>query len=112
MASVLIGMSGGPQQVISGNPWSGSFHPVGGVHFRLSPDASGNVYLGTSGNMTRTSGSFFLSGGGVNDGMVVRPGGEWFVPKTALPISGTFNVYAWWDAACSGQARLFYEPGF
>ncbi len=114
MASTIVGLpvASGPQQLVSGNPWSGSFHPIGGLHVVLDVAASGSVYINFSGNATMNSGSFYTSGNtGINDGYQLKPGGTTFIPKTAL-ISGTYNIFLWWDAACSGQARLYYTPAF
>lgn len=111
MSSILIGnpIASGPQQVFSGNFWSGFKNgPIGSVKFKLSSDASGSVYLGFSGNVTLTSGSFFLSGGGRNDGFGLARGETLDVPKMHL-LSGNLNVFAWHDAACSGQARLYWQ---
>lgn len=110
MPSILIGIaSGGPQQIFSGNFWSGvADGPIGSVKFKLDAAASGNIYVGFSGNMTMNSGSVFLSGGGRNDGFVMRPGDTLDVPKMHL-LSGNLNVFAWHDAAASGQARLFWQ---
>ena len=111
MPSIVLGIPllSGPQLVISGNPWSGQIRPQGGVQFRLHPNASGNAYLGLSGGMTFTSGGMSLSGGGTLDGVLVAPGNAYFLPKIGFTISGSFPVYAWHDAAASGQARLFWE---
>ncbi len=111
MPSTIVGnplLSGG-QLLISGVFWSGSVRPVGGVQLVLDPSSSGNVYVGLSGSVTLTSGGMFLSGGGVNDGVLMAPGAAYYIPKSALPYSGAVNVYVRHDAACSGQARLYYE---
>lgn len=113
MPSVLVGNPtlSGPQQVISGNPWSGfRRNPLTGIQFKLSRIASGSVYLGLSGNVTLNSGGLFLSGPSYSDGTEVGPGDAYFIPALAFQTSGTYNVYARHDAACSGQARLFFEP--
>lgn len=118
MAGILVGqpLASGAQQVIVGNPFSGSVHPIGGISLKLSKDASGCVYVGTnlSGIVTVNSGGYFLSGSlaGLNDGVELGPGGTYFVPKTAFPVSGTWNLYVRHEAACSGQARLYYEWNF
>lgn len=111
MASTIIGnpLASGPQQIVSGNPWSGQPGPVGGVQLYLDPTASGKVYVGLSGTMTLTSGGMFLSGGGLNDGVPMAPGNSYFIPKMAFPVSGSYNIYVRHDATCSGQARLWYE---
>ena len=115
MPSTLLGnpLASGPQIVCSGNPFSGTVKPVGGIQFRLAPNASGNCYIGFSGNITMTSGGFFLSGTlGLADGMILAAGDAYFAPKLVFPISGVFNTYVHADAACSGQARLYWEPAF
>jgi hypothetical protein len=88
--------------------------PYGGVTLRLDRTASGAVYVGLSGNVTMNSGTLFLSGGaasGVTDGFPINPGGSFNVPNSML-VSGEVNVFVWHDAACSGQARLFFDPIF
>ena len=113
MPSVLIGnpLASGAQQIVSGNPWSGDYRPIGGVQLVLDRSASGAIYVGTSGNITLNSGGMFLTGGGLNDGVQLAPGGSYFIPKLAF-VSGEYNLFIRHDAACSGQARLFYERGF
>lgn len=118
MAGILVGqpLASGAQQVIVGNPFSGSIHPVTGITLKLSKDASGCVYVGTdlSGNVTINSGGFFLSGSaaGINDGVEMQPGQVYVVPRGAFPVSGTWNLFVRHEAACSGQARLYYEWNF
>lgn len=115
MPSTLIGVPAGsgiagPQLVYSGNLWSGQGKiPTGSLFLKLSPTSSGNIYIGFSGNMTMNSGHVFLSGGGTADGIVLAPGDTFTVPKLVLR-SGQLNVYAHHDAACSGQARLYWQP--
>lgn len=111
MPSTIVGypVASGPQPLISGNPWSGSFNPESEIRLKLDRTASGSVYVGLSGNITMTSGSYFLSGGGLNDGYCMLPGDEYRIPRSAMTASGTINVYMRHDAACSGQARIHYE---
>lgn len=121
MPSVLIGnpLLSGPQQIVSGNPWSGAYRPYHGMQVALDINASGNVYIGWSGGgsgqlgtnagVTLNSGGLLLSGGGLMDGFQVIPGGSYFVPRLALDYSGNWNVFFRHDAACSGQARLYYD---
>lgn len=112
MPSTLVtAASGAPFPLVSGNFWSGTggFHPVGGIQLRAGLSNSGSVYVGLSGGMTVTSGGFFLSGGGLNDGMPLAAGDSLFIPKVAFQTSGVVNVYVNCDAACSGQARIFWE---
>ena len=114
MPSTLLGnpMLSGPQIVISGNPWSG-FHasPVGGVQLRAATNSSGVIYIYVSGGagMTINSGGFFLSGLGLLDGMPLGRGDAYWLPKLALPVSGTLNLYAHVSVEGSGQTRLYYE---
>ncbi len=111
MPSILIGnpLASGAQIIVSGNPWSGTIVPITGLQLRLDKAASGNVYIGLSGGTTMTSGGMFLSGGGLLDGFLLGPGDAYFIPKGRFQFSGTYNVYARHDVACSGQARLYYE---
>lgn len=128
MPSVLFdGAVSGPMLVISGNPWSGQFPPVGGIQLVMDRNNSGNIYIGLSGNITRTSGNFPLSGSSLSDAIQVGPGGSYFVPKVALRgvqsgaggvgsgmnllYSGTtpWNIFALGDAAVSGQGRIYWD---
>lgn len=118
MPSILLGtpaLSGG-MILVSGFPWSGkAMDPVGGIQLRLHPNASGNVYVALSGGpnlsggITLNSGGLFMSGGGLNDGMILAPGDAYFIPRIATGLSGNLTIYIRHDAACSGQARLYYE---
>lgn len=113
MASCIVGQpfASGPQKIVSGNPWSGMV-PHGGLLLRLDRAASGAVYFGYSGNVTMTSGGHVLSGQiGANDGFQLVPGDSYVAPRSML-ISGDFNIFLWADAACSGQARLYFSPIF
>ena len=114
MPSILLGWdyanSGGAQLVVSGNPWSGTPFPVGGIQIGLSPEASGNAYVGFSGNIRMTSGGAGANAlSGYLDGFLVGPGQGYFVPKARFAQSGSYNIYAFVDAAGSGQARLSFE---
>jgi hypothetical protein len=118
MPSTLLGnpyLSGG-QLIVSGNPWSGQIRPVGGIQLFLATNSSGNAYITLSGGVrpasggpTINSGGFFLSGGGLMDGMPLGPGASYFIPRIGTGPSGVINIYANCDQACSGQARLYYE---
>ena len=116
MPSTILGqpLASGPQQLVSGYPWSGTGKPIGGIQLKLDLNASGRCYIGLSGNMTMLSGGLQLSGSlGINDGMQLGPGDSYFIPKSALVLtSGAVNIYIWADVACSGQSRLYYEVGF
>lgn len=111
MPSVIIGpISGNPNQIISGNVWSGQGFPAPtGIRIRLHQESSGNVYIGFSGNMTVNSGGFVWSGGGLTDGFMLRPGEERFIPRGRLHTSGNVNLWANCDAGASGRARLYWE---
>lgn len=121
MASVVIGnpLASGPTQIIgqSGQPYPfsgmGPNIPVGGVRLRfisLVP-GSGLCFIGYSGNMTVDSGGFQLSGGassGMNDGMPLRDGEVFFVPKQSIVGSGVLNIFAHADTLASG-GRLYWQ---
>lgn len=113
MPSTLLGYpyASGPQPLISGCPWSGLRPiPVGNLVLKLDKNASGYAYVGLSGATTLTSGGFFLSGGGLLDGVQMAPGDTYTIPREALYLnSGRLNVFIRSDQACSGQGRLFWE---
>lgn len=118
MPSSLFGqnVTSGAQQIVSGNPFSGNTGlPIGGIQLRWDPLASGLAYVGYSGGptgVTINSGGFFLSGGGLSDGVPLAPGDTYFIPMVKLPYahtSGTFNIYFRADVACSGQARMYWD---
>jgi hypothetical protein len=111
MPSTIVGIvSGAAQILVSGNVWSGQrAQPNGGIQLRLSPESSGNVYVGFSGSLTVNSGGPQLSGGGLNDGMIIRPGDSYFIPKIKFPVSGQCTVYMRHDAGCSGQGRMYWD---
>lgn len=109
MPSILLGNQSGGQILVSGNPWSGSIRPQGGVQLRLARNASGNAYIGLSGGVTISSGGFLQSGGGLLDGMIMGPGDSYFIPRIGTGVSGAFSIYAAGDAAVSGQGRLYWE---
>ncbi len=106
MPSAIPGFVSGGTLLVSGNPWSGTRLPLGGVLIKSATVASGNVYIGLSGGVTMLSGGA-LSSGGMLDGMELRPGGEYFVPK--LGASGIMNIFVGVPPAASGQCRLFWE---
>ena len=111
MPSYLIGNASGGELVISGNPWSGqnAQFPVGGIQIELDREASGSIYVGLSGIVTVKSGGFFLSGGGLLDGMQVKPGGSYFIPRLGTGLSGFISVRIASDPAVSGQGRAYWE---
>lgn len=118
MSSILLGQpfASGATVVISGNPWSGTLLPVGGVRLKWV-SSGGNAYVGLSGGgpplsggfLTVTSGGFPLSGGGILDGFLLAPGDNYFIPFCRFKQSGTYSVYAQCDAAASGIGRMFYD---
>lgn len=110
-STLLTAASGSPWPLISGNFWSGTGanHPVGGMQLYLDAASSGAAYVSLSGGTTVTSGGFFLSGGGILDGMKMPPGGAYFIPKMGFNPSGQLSVYVTCDPGCSGQARMFWE---
>jgi hypothetical protein len=117
MPSVLIGqpLASGSQPLVSGNPWSGTRIPIGGITMRWGGPA--NAYVTLSGGPPLSgpdlhigSGGMFLSGtSGLMDGFPLSSGESLFVPK-ALLISGQFNIYIGCDAAASGIGRMWWEP--
>jgi hypothetical protein len=112
MPSTLPGFVSGGSFLVSGNPWSGTIAPVGGVNLKLGFDASGPVYVGvllglSSGGITATSGGA-LSSGGLSDGYELRPGDSYPIPT--LRCSGQVQKIAVVvPAATSGRCRLFYD---
>ena len=113
MPSFVIGKRSGGDLLISGNPWSGTVLPRGGIQFRLDKNASGCAYIALSGGMTINSGGLFLSGqSGMLDGMQLGPGDAYFMPVSDLDprrFSGNFRVWVDCDPSCSGQARMYYD---
>lgn len=108
MPSTIVGFMSGGQPLVSGNFFSGRPGPAV-VRLTAWPSNSGSVYVGLSGGMTITSGGFFLSGGGLLDGMPLKPGDTYSVPRPLLGASGSTRIYLACDAECSGQARVYWE---
>lgn len=112
MPSTLPGFQSGGQPLVSGNPFSGQAIPVGGVQLWSAFDSSGSVYVGVgldlkSGGVTITSGGAFSSGG-MADGMELRPGAAFFVPR--LVCSGQLDkILLAVPAAVSGRCRIFWD---
>lgn len=112
MASFLVGYpdASGAMPVISGNPWSGDIGVQGKVLLKLDRTSSGNVYIGFSGGIQRTSGGAVPNvNSGLLDGYCMHPGDTLEVPRLVINTSGTFNIFLRHDAACSGQGRLYFE---
>lgn len=113
MPSIILGnpAASGPVNVVPSYPFSGQRRrPLGGVLLSLWGSASGNAYIGYSGNITMNSGGLQLSGGHSLDGFQLRPGESRLIPPLlASPLSGVIAIYAHVDGAASGQGRLYYE---
>ena len=109
MPSVLLGLQSGGENLFSGGTWSGyNVEPLSAIVLRLDRTASGNVYVGLSGGVTITSGGFYLSGGGLLDGIPLYPGDVYEIPRLGAGLSGNPQVYFTSVAAASGQSRLCY----
>ncbi|MDE2095649.1 MAG: hypothetical protein KGL39_00200 [Patescibacteria group bacterium] len=115
MPSLLLSNASGGQQIISGAFYSGAIVPIGSVLLRLDTTALGNAYVGLSGNITITSGQLASSGqpnagSGLLDGMLVRPGETYTIPRLGFGrSSGIPSIYVATDAVASGQARMYWE---
>lgn len=118
MPSVIVGGASGGQNILSGAMFSGRIAPIGGVQLRWDRTASGNLYVGLSGGVTRTSGGVLGVSGtylsGQMDGMVLYPGDPYFIPKLGTGgntsfTSGGPSIWVTPDAAASGQGRLFWQ---
>ncbi len=124
MPSMLLGnpVASGAIRVMSGNPYSGTFGPTGGVQFRWV-SSGGNCYIALSGGgpilsgtfMTINSGDIVATRGpasGMLDGFLMAPGDSYFLPALCFgkgPNSGFINVFALCDAVASGIGRLYWE---
>lgn len=112
MASLLPGFVSGGASLVSGNPFSGTMTPWAGVQLRSAFDASGSVYVGValglaSGGITILSGGA-LSSGGMADGMELRPGDAYYVPR--LLCSGQVDkILVAVPVAVSGRCRIFWD---
>ncbi len=104
MPSVLTTNQSGGQYIMSGLQWSG-FHqvPIGSLQLLWDPNASGNAYVALSGGVT-------IRSGGLMDGFPLVPGASYQIPKLGAQTSGNIQVTFSADAACSGQAFMFYQP--
>ena len=113
MPSLLLSAaSGSPFPIVSGGFFSGDVYPspYATMNLRLDRSASGSAYICLSGGCTINSGGFYQSGGGALDGYQLGPGQEMIIPRLVfLSVSGFVPIYAGCDAACSGQARLYYQ---
>lgn len=115
--------------LISGNPWSGvRLPPQGYVYIVADVSNSGSLYISLSGGnplsgVTSTlvgsggptvqSGDFFQSGGAMMDGVQLRPGQTYTVPRGAVlntgPNSGAYSLCAACELAGSGRDRVYFE---
>lgn len=112
MPSVLLTGQSGGMPLISGSLGSGiTAVPRTGVQVMAWPSNSGLIYVGLSGNLTVTSGSYPLSGGGGMDGLPLAPGAGCFFPRGVFSnASGSPpNIYVACDPACSGVGRVGWE---
>ena len=112
MPSCLPGFASGGQAIVSGNPFSGTISPLGGVQLKVAVGISGLVYAGvllglSSGGITQTSGGAFSSGG-LSDGIELANGDAYFVPR--LLCSGNVDKIAVVvPPTVSGTMRVFWE---
>lgn len=110
MPSLMCFPQSGHIALVSGDIFSGTGRPQGGVQLKLADGAPGAIYVGlpnASGTvMTLTSGGS-LSSGGLADGMELSPGGAYFIPRIRL-VSGIQTIRVGVPAASSG-ARLYWE---
>lgn len=119
MPSTLLGLplASGTQLVVSGTLWSGQppfdvrgFINNQGVSLTWICSASGAVaYTSRTSGFTMTSGGFFLSGQGANDGRPMQPGQSTFYPRPTGLGNQNFSLFANCDAAASGIGRLYWE---
>lgn len=114
MPSVILASVSGGQNILSGAyPLFQPPNPLGSILVKADVRNSGFIYMGFSGGVTVTSGTFVLSGitGGMLDGMQIAPGQAVTVQKcTWTQTSGTINIFMAPDAACSGHARVYWQP--
>lgn len=113
---LLEGHISGGVNILSGNFFSGvGSKPYSQVFLKAWPANSGTVYVGLSGGVTVLSGGFHLSGGvgganGIRNGMPLARSETYIVPKLGFTLSGSPAIFVQPDAACSGQAWIFFEP--
>ena len=127
MPSLLVFPLSGGTTLVSGDIFSGNKgFPQGIVQLYLDTAAPGPIYVGFhrhavqapgaftafsgqhtfSGAVTITSGGT-LSSGGLADGMLMRPGDSYQIPKLVL-VSGILDIKYATPAGSSG-GRLFFE---
>ena len=83
MPSTQFFFQSGGIPLVSGDPYSGTPFPIGGVQVRLQKAASAPIYVGWSGTPTVGSGGVFSSGG-MADGQQLTPGDGLFIQKAVL----------------------------
>lgn len=83
MPSTQFFVQSGGIPLVSGNPYSGTPWPVGGVQVKVSKEVSGLLYVGWSGTPTFTSGGS-LSSGGMADAWPLANGEEIYIQRAVL----------------------------
>lgn len=124
MPSTMCFPQSGGTWICSGDIFSGTRYPVGGVQLALSKSGAGPVFVcipNLSGDVATMNSGGSLSSGGMADGMELIPGGTYFVPKTRLLMtnSGISNNSGQWQVgiqdirihvpAASSGSRLYWE---
>lgn len=114
MPSVILNGQSGGQPILSGNVYSGRGpgNPVQGLvqlRFTTPVAASGQAYVGLSGGVTVNSGTVAGMSGGLLDGLPLRDGDSFAIPKLAFNVSGLPNVFVACDPGVSGVGRLYFE---
>lgn len=97
--------------LVSGNIFSGTGVPLGGLNLRLSSSGAGPIFVGLpnlSGELTVMMSGGSMSSGGMADAIELAPGNTYFIPKSRLQASGIQSVRLVGPAASSG-ARLFWD---
>lgn len=111
MPSCQFFVQSGGVPLVSGDIFSGTPFPIGGVQLVLDKAAPGPVYVGTSGTPTFLSGGS-LSSGGLADGMKLNPGDGFFFPRASMyNLSGRQridSVQMVGPAASSGAIMFWY----
>jgi hypothetical protein len=105
MPGAIVTNASGGQNLLSGNYWSGQGWPVpvGGVQVVPGPSNSGNLWIGMSGGVT-------VNSGGPMDGVPVKPGQAWFVPRVHLfQGSGSPQLWVACEPSTSGFNSVFFE---
>ncbi|RJQ26423.1 hypothetical protein C4577_03665 [Candidatus Parcubacteria bacterium] len=110
-SAILISQSGGVG-LISGNIFSGTPWPLGGVQLQYNASGPGPIYVGLPSPISATGAVTIKSGGGLSsgglaDGVEIYPGQPYFVSKARL-VSGIETIRVGVPAASSG-ARVDWE---